>query len=138
MVRHGSALCHLALGILGGGELNHSSDVDLLFLYDEEGQLTARISHHEFFNQLAKETSWKRFLRPIASVPFFASICAMRREGFAGPLSALWRVWKIITPGSAKPGNALHESKRAASPVAASCHDFLRSTSAIHHLNIDT
>src|SRR5215510_1939350 len=30
----------LALGKLGGGELNHSSDVDLLFLYSEEGHLT--------------------------------------------------------------------------------------------------
>ena len=29
----------LALGKLGGGELNHSSDVDLLFLYNEEGQV---------------------------------------------------------------------------------------------------
>src|SRR5262249_45571323 len=29
----------LALGKLGGGELNHSSDVDLLFLYSDEGQL---------------------------------------------------------------------------------------------------
>src|SRR6186713_1853084 len=30
----------LALGKLGGSELNHSSDVDLLFLYSDEGQLT--------------------------------------------------------------------------------------------------
>src|SRR6185503_12415780 len=35
----------LALGKLGGGELNHSSDVDLLFLYSDEGQLTPHISY---------------------------------------------------------------------------------------------
>src|SRR4029453_18705162 len=41
--RYGSpkrGLAILALGKLGGGELNHSSDVDLLFLYSDEGQLT--------------------------------------------------------------------------------------------------
>src|SRR5213076_2210616 len=42
------------LGKLGGSELNHSSDVDLLFLYSEEGQLTPHISYHEFFNRLGK------------------------------------------------------------------------------------
>src|SRR5207253_6800810 len=55
--RHGSPTAEfsiLALGKLGGGELNHSSDVDLLFLYSEEGQLTPHISYHEFFNRLAK------------------------------------------------------------------------------------
>ena len=42
----------LALGKLGGSELNHSSDVDLLFLYSDEGQLTPHISYHQFFNRL--------------------------------------------------------------------------------------
>jgi glutamate-ammonia-ligase adenylyltransferase len=45
----------LALGKLGGAELNHSSDVDLLFLYSEEGQLTPQLSYHEFFNRLGKK-----------------------------------------------------------------------------------
>src|SRR4029434_5750815 len=36
----------LALGKLGGGELNHSSDVDLLFVYNEEGQLRPQLSYH--------------------------------------------------------------------------------------------
>src|SRR5262249_16595754 len=55
--RHGSPKAEfaiLALGKLGGSELNHSSDVDLLFLYSEEGQLTPHISYHEFFNRLGK------------------------------------------------------------------------------------
>src|SRR4029077_7372461 len=45
----------LALGKLGGGELNHSSDVDLLFLYSDEGQLTPHISYHQFFNRLGNK-----------------------------------------------------------------------------------
>src|SRR5438045_9471868 len=44
----------LALGKLGGCELNHSSDVDLLFLYNEEGKLSPGFSYHEFFNRLGK------------------------------------------------------------------------------------
>jgi glutamate-ammonia-ligase adenylyltransferase len=46
----------LALGKLGGLELNYSSDIDLVFLYDEEGQTDARrtVGNEEFFERLAK------------------------------------------------------------------------------------
>src|SRR5213596_547489 len=76
----------LALGKLGGGELNHSSDVDLLFLYGEEGQLTPRISYHEFFNRLGKrilETFSTR--HPEGSL--FRIDLRLRPEGSAGPLA---------------------------------------------------
>src|SRR5947208_9050948 len=56
--RHGSPdaeFAILALGKLGGSELNHSSGVDLLFLYSDEGQLSPHFSYHEFFNRLAKK-----------------------------------------------------------------------------------
>src|SRR5262249_26124049 len=41
----------LGLGKLGGEELNFSSDIDLIFLYDDEGQTTGPkvISNAEFF-----------------------------------------------------------------------------------------
>ena len=51
---------HVAgMGKLGGGELNVSSDIDLIFLYPEEGDTgssgsTAAISNHEYFNEIAK------------------------------------------------------------------------------------
>src|SRR6059058_655658 len=76
----------LALGKLGGGELNHSSDVDLLFLYSEEGQLTAHVSYHEFFNRLGKrilETFSTR--HPVGSL--FRVDLRLRPEGSAGPLA---------------------------------------------------
>jgi glutamate-ammonia-ligase adenylyltransferase len=76
----------LALGKLGGGELNHSSDVDLLFLYSEEGQLTAHVSYHEFFNRLGKgilETFSTR--HPAGSL--FRVDLRLRPEGSAGPLA---------------------------------------------------
>lgn len=47
----------VAMGKLGGRELNVSSDVDLIFVYPEEGATNGprAISNHEFFNQLGKQ-----------------------------------------------------------------------------------
>src|SRR5438552_411638 len=87
--RHGSPTAEfviLALGKLGGGELNHSSDVDLLFVYDEEGQLTPRISHHEFFNRLGKRILETFSTRHPAGSLFRVDL-RLRPEGSAGPLA---------------------------------------------------
>ena len=47
----------LALGKLGGGELNYSSDIDLIFLYDVEGQTSGprSVSNGEFFARVGGE-----------------------------------------------------------------------------------
>lgn len=47
----------LALGKLGGEELNYSSDIDLIFLYDDEGQTTGprSVSNAEFFARMGSE-----------------------------------------------------------------------------------
>lgn len=47
----------LAMGKLGGTELNYSSDIDLILLYDEDGQTDAsrRISNQEFFILVSRE-----------------------------------------------------------------------------------
>jgi glutamate-ammonia-ligase adenylyltransferase len=87
--RHGSPTAEfviLALGKLGGGELNHSSDVDLLFLYGEEGQLTPRISYHEFFNRLGKRIL-ETFSTPHPAGSLFRVDLRLRPEGSAGPLA---------------------------------------------------
>src|SRR6059036_2047156 len=76
----------LALGKLGGGELNHSSDVDLLFLYSEEGQLTAHISYHEFFNRLGKRIL-ETFSTQHQAGSLFRVDLRLRPEGSAGPLA---------------------------------------------------
>ncbi len=74
----------LGLGKLGGRELNHSSDIDLIFLYGEEGEVSPRLSHHDWHNHLAEEilkgfsphdpSLWRVDLR-------------LRPEGSAGPLT---------------------------------------------------
>ena len=76
----------LALGKLGGSELNHSSDVDLLFLYSEEGQLTPHISYHQFFNRLGNKIL-DTFSMPHPSGLLFRVDLRLRPEGSAGPLA---------------------------------------------------
>src|SRR6266542_2947848 len=87
--RHGSPMAEFAilgLGKLGGSELNHSSDVDLLFLYSEEGQLTPHISYHEFFNRLGKRIL-ETFSTPHPAGSLFRIDLRLRPEGSAGPLA---------------------------------------------------
>src|SRR6266436_4454095 len=87
--RHGSPRADfaiLALGKLGGAELNHSSDVDLLFLYSEEGQLAPHISYHEFFNRLGNKIL-EAFSTPDPTGALFRVDLRLRPEGSAGPLA---------------------------------------------------
>ncbi|ARO88557.1 glutamine-synthetase adenylyltransferase [Nitrosospira lacus] len=46
----------IAMGKLGGGELNVSSDVDLIFIYPEDGETSGArsISNHDFFARLGR------------------------------------------------------------------------------------
>ena len=76
----------LGLGKLGGGELNHSSDVDLLFLYSDEGQLTPQFSYHEFFNRLGNKILGT-FSTSHPEGPLFRVDLRLRPEGSAGPLA---------------------------------------------------
>ncbi|NWG39140.1 MAG: bifunctional [glutamate--ammonia ligase]-adenylyl-L-tyrosine phosphorylase/[glutamate--ammonia-ligase] adenylyltransferase [Hydrogenophilaceae bacterium] len=49
----------VGMGKLGGRELNVSSDIDLIYLYPDEGETKgpSPISHHEFFLRLGKKIS---------------------------------------------------------------------------------
>lgn len=46
----------IGMGKLGGGELNVSSDIDLIFIYPEGGETSGprKISNHEYFSQVGK------------------------------------------------------------------------------------
>jgi [glutamine synthetase] adenylyltransferase / [glutamine synthetase]-adenylyl-L-tyrosine phosphorylase len=76
----------VALGKLGGRELNHSSDIDLLFLYSSEGQVSPRVSNHEWFNQLA-EKILATFATTDSGGSLFRIDLRLRPEGSAGPLA---------------------------------------------------
>jgi glutamate-ammonia-ligase adenylyltransferase len=100
--------CVLGMGKLGGQELNYSSDVDVLFLYSEEGQVfpgnagvppanprsrnrrsaaTPRpvMSNHQFFTRLAEA-----FIAEVSRVSpdgmLFRIDLRLRPEGDSGPL----------------------------------------------------
>jgi glutamate-ammonia-ligase adenylyltransferase len=45
----------LGMGKLGGGELNYSSDVDLVYVYERDGELAGGRTLAEFFTRVAKE-----------------------------------------------------------------------------------
>src|SRR5882724_8814595 len=74
----------LGLGKLGGRELNHSSDVDLMFLYGEEGQVSPRLTNHEWHNRLAEQIV-KSF--SAGELALFRLDLRLRHEGSAGPLA---------------------------------------------------
>jgi [glutamine synthetase] adenylyltransferase / [glutamine synthetase]-adenylyl-L-tyrosine phosphorylase len=76
----------LALGKLGGHELNHSSDVDLIFLYSEEGELSSRLSYHQWFNRLGEKIV-ATFSTPDPAGALFRVDLRLRPEGSAGPLA---------------------------------------------------
>src|SRR5438067_10711495 len=74
----------LGLGKLGGRELNHSSDIDLMFLYGEEGQVSPRLTNHEWHNRLAEQIV-KSF--SAGELVLFRLDLRLRPEGKAGPLA---------------------------------------------------
>ncbi|MHB8121481.1 MAG: bifunctional [glutamate--ammonia ligase]-adenylyl-L-tyrosine phosphorylase/[glutamate--ammonia-ligase] adenylyltransferase [Desulfuromonadaceae bacterium] len=47
----------IAMGKLGGGELNYHSDLDIIFVYDHQGDTDGekQISNHEYFAKLAQK-----------------------------------------------------------------------------------
>ncbi len=92
-----SGFCVYAMGKFGAGELNFSSDVDLIYLYEEEGETEGgkdratgrtlhKIPNHEFFNKLASELS--SYLSAHNEEGFLYRVDArLRPEGSQGPLA---------------------------------------------------
>ncbi|HXP62090.1 MAG TPA: hypothetical protein VN829_16455, partial [Dongiaceae bacterium] len=91
-----TAGCVLGLGKLGGQELNYSSDVDVIFVYSEEGSVFKGppnqaatpppvLSNHQFFNRLA-ESFIAEVSRLTAAGSLYRIDLRLRPEGDAGPL----------------------------------------------------
>jgi glutamate-ammonia-ligase adenylyltransferase len=84
----------VGMGKLGGGELNVSSDIDLIFVYDEDGETRAppgagdvrTLSNHEFFIRLGR-----RVIPALSDVTadgyVFRVDMRLRPNGDAGPLA---------------------------------------------------
>ena len=76
----------LGLGKLGGRELNHSSDIDLIFIYGDEGQLAANFTYHQWFNLLGAKIA-ETFAAVDPAGALFRIDLRLRPEGKAGPLA---------------------------------------------------
>jgi glutamate-ammonia-ligase adenylyltransferase len=79
-----SGFCVLGMGKLGGTELNFSSDVDLLYVYDRDGRTQGPqpTDHFAFYARLAEEVT-----RAIGAAPFvFRVDLDLRPEGRSGPI----------------------------------------------------
>ncbi|RDK10265.1 bifunctional [glutamate--ammonia ligase]-adenylyl-L-tyrosine phosphorylase/[glutamate--ammonia-ligase] adenylyltransferase [Cupriavidus lacunae] len=79
----------VGMGKLGGRELNVSSDIDLIFLYDEDGDTqggSRSLSNHEYFIRLGR-----RLINLLADVTadgyVFRVDMRLRPNGDAGPLA---------------------------------------------------
>ena len=76
----------LALGKLGAGELNLSSDVDLIFIYEFDSGAAVEVSNHEFHEELVVNIT--RFLSDVTHDGFLYRVDhELRPEGKQGPLA---------------------------------------------------
>ncbi|HMJ90358.1 MAG TPA: bifunctional [glutamate--ammonia ligase]-adenylyl-L-tyrosine phosphorylase/[glutamate--ammonia-ligase] adenylyltransferase [Candidatus Acidoferrum sp.] len=88
--------CVLGMGKLGGQELNYSSDVDVLFVYSDEGSVfkepprkgkttKSSLTNHQFFTRVAEA-----FINEVGKLTpdgmLFRIDLRLRPEGDAGPL----------------------------------------------------
>ncbi|MFB3897101.1 MAG: bifunctional [glutamate--ammonia ligase]-adenylyl-L-tyrosine phosphorylase/[glutamate--ammonia-ligase] adenylyltransferase [bacterium] len=76
----------IGMGKLGGYELNFSSDIDILFVYDEEGETSVGISHYEYYNALAAAVI-QVLTKMTAQGYVYRVDMRLRPEGGAGPLA---------------------------------------------------
>ncbi|WP_417069508.1 bifunctional [glutamate--ammonia ligase]-adenylyl-L-tyrosine phosphorylase/[glutamate--ammonia-ligase] adenylyltransferase [Niveibacterium terrae] len=77
----------VAMGKLGGRELNVSSDIDLIFVYPEDGETTGErpLSHYEFFTRLGRQLI--AALAEVSGEGFvFRVDMRLRPNGDSGPL----------------------------------------------------
>ena len=90
----------VGMGKLGGGELNVSSDIDLIFIYPEEGDTRSAgragavhehgprsLSNHEFFTRLGRRLI-AAIAEPTSEGQVFRVDMRLRPWGDAGPLAA--------------------------------------------------
>ncbi len=119
----------LGLGKLGGRELNFSSDIDLIFLYEGEGETggapgegdrrTGIIGNQEFFRKLG-ELLVKGLSEPSPEGHIYRVDLRLRPEGRAGAIASSLRTCEIYyeTAGQTWERQALIKARSAAGDAA--------------------
>ena len=98
------SLIVIGMGKLGGGELNVSSDIDLIFVYPDEGETAGprRIANREFFDRLGQRViATLHDVTPQGYV--FRVDMRLRPYGESGPLTATFAGLEsyLVTQGRA-------------------------------------
>jgi [glutamine synthetase] adenylyltransferase / [glutamine synthetase]-adenylyl-L-tyrosine phosphorylase len=101
---HKSRLAILGVGKLGGRELNYHSDLDLIFLYDAEGETRGHggpAPNSRFFTEICQ-----RILKALAGTAEWGALYAadtrLRPHGSSGPLAIPLEAWTTYCLESAQ------------------------------------
>ncbi len=117
----GAGFCVLAMGKLGGCELNFSSDIDLIYVYDRDGQTTGErpITHFAYFAKLA-ELVTEAIAKPTEDGFVFRVDLNLRPEGRSGPIVNSLRAAELYyqTFGRTWERNAIVKARPAAGDLA--------------------
>ena len=123
----------IAMGKLGGRELNFSSDVDLMYVYSADGEtegaslangtVTNKITNHQYFIKLAEKLSAAIGEKTEDGFVFRVDLVSGPR-GRADPWRRAWAGTRSITSPGGRPGSARRSSRpgpsRATRPWAGS------------------
>jgi [glutamine synthetase] adenylyltransferase / [glutamine synthetase]-adenylyl-L-tyrosine phosphorylase len=86
----GRDLAIIGLGKLGGEELNFSSDIDLMFVYNKDDSVNGVRSHlttaHEYYSRVS-EYVVRRLSEHTGEGHFYRVDMRLRPDGFSGPLA---------------------------------------------------
>ncbi len=129
----------IGMGKLGGAELNVSSDIDLIFVYDEDGETRTTnetavrpLSNHEFFVRLAR-----RVIPALSEVTadgfVFRVDTRLRPNGDAGPLavsSAMLEEY-LMVQGREWERFAWLKGRVVSAPVLSDAAEFARQCDAV-------
>jgi glutamate-ammonia-ligase adenylyltransferase len=81
----GCGFAVLGMGKFGGRELNYSSDIDVIFFYEEVGDVKPGFTRQEFFGRVCEKIV-ETFSAPDEAGPLFRIDLRLRPEGGSGPL----------------------------------------------------
>ncbi|HET8732418.1 MAG TPA: bifunctional [glutamate--ammonia ligase]-adenylyl-L-tyrosine phosphorylase/[glutamate--ammonia-ligase] adenylyltransferase, partial [Anaeromyxobacteraceae bacterium] len=117
----GAGFCVLAMGKLGGGELNFSSDIDLIYVYDRDGQTAGErpVTHFAYHAKLA-ELVTEAIAKPTEDGFVFRVDLNLRPDGQNGPIVNSVRAAELYYQsfGRSWERNALVKARPAAGDLA--------------------
>src|SRR5512144_1267812 len=117
----GAGFCALAMGKLGARELNFSSDIDLVYVYDRDGETEGErsITHFAYYAKLA-ELVTESIAKPTEDGFVFRVDLNLRPDGQNGPIVNSLRAAEMYyqTFGRTWERNALVKARPAAGDLA--------------------